>query len=274
MQIEVSVKKPTRGLRLLAVAVGPGGGLACSQIGHARPRVQVPRALTALRDDAGSRRPRGRRPGRMSQVSGLRPPGCGRSGRGRAGTGRSRNRRSSARASPSGTEGRPGGRARPCTVSGRDPFGDEDARLDRRPGGDDRRPAAVRQAALRGQLGADLAEERRLQLGQVRDRSGSSRRRCGARSAGRSSARTGYRRSGCRRRVVRVLRPANCWRRGFDALPVQRVRERRLVRLVVRRQRPVLEALRDEQPAAPVGLHDERVVAADRVRAFAPSGGT
>src|SRR5205814_6059478 len=42
---------------------------------------------------------------------------------------------------------------------------------------------------------------------------------------------------------------------------------RRLVRLVVRRQRSVLEPLRDVEPPVPVGLHDERVVAPDRVRA-------
>ena len=49
------------------------------------------------------------------------------------------------------------------------------------------------------------------------------------------------------------------------ALRVQRVVDRRLVRLVVRGQRPVLEPLWDEEPRASVGLHDERVVAGDGV---------
>src|SRR5205823_7971951 len=49
------------------------------------------------------------------------------------------------------------------------------------------------------------------------------------------------------------------------ALRVERVAERRLVRLVVRRQRPVLEPLGDVEPGAAVRLHDERVVAGDGV---------
>src|ERR1044072_3278717 len=39
--------------------------------------------------------------------------------------------------------------------------------------------------------------------------------------------------------------------------------KRRFVRLVVGRHRPVFEPLGCEQPAPAVGLHDERVVAAD-----------
>ena len=39
-------------------------------------------------------------------------------------------------------------------------------------------------------------------------------------------------------------------------LAVERVGERRLVRLVVRRERPVGKALRDEQPRAPVRLDE------------------
>ena len=50
-----------------------------------------------------------------------------------------------------------------------DAIGDENARLDRAARGDDRRPAAVRQAALGGEPGADLAEHLGLQLREVRD---------------------------------------------------------------------------------------------------------
>ena len=53
--------------------------------------------------------------------------------------------------------------------------------------------------------------------------------------------------------------------RGVRALGVELVGERRLLRLVMRRQRAVLEPLRDEEPGAPVGLHDERMVAGDRL---------
>ena len=70
-----------------------------------------------------------------------------------------------------------------------------------------------------------------------------------------------------RDRVVRVLVDLAELPRRIGALCVERVAERRLVRLVVRRKRPVLEPLRNEEPALSVGLHDERVVAADRVRA-------
>ena len=61
------------------------------------------------------------------------------------------------------------------------PVGDQHARLDRRARGDDRRPAAVVEPALGGELRADLAEQLGLQLGEVAARSGSCRRRCGAR---------------------------------------------------------------------------------------------
>ena len=90
-----------------------------------------------------------------------------------------------ARGSPSGRAGRPGGRCGPATCSGAHPLGDQHPRLDRRARRDDRRPAAVLEPALGGELGADLAEHLRLELGEVRDGAAHRRRRCGARSAGR-----------------------------------------------------------------------------------------
>ena len=127
------------------------------------------------------------------------------------------------------------------------PLGDEDARLDRRARGVDRRPAAV--------LEPDFARElrdapRRTSPAAARRGSGTERRH----AAGRVVLGQPVRRDDVRidlgarlagDRVVRilgeilVLLPAR-----VRALRVERVRERRLVRLVVRRQRPVLEALR------------------------------
>ena len=70
-------------------------------------------------------------------------------------------------------------------------------------------------------------------------------------------------------RVVRVLfEVLVLLARGIRALGVERVVERRFVRFVVRRQRSVLETLRHVEPALAVRLHDERVVAADGLRAF------
>ena len=90
------------------------------------------------------------------------------------------------------------------------------------------------------------------------------RRRCGARSAGSSSGRTGT----SLPRAARTRCPAReLLARGIRAHRVERVVERRLVRLVVRRQRPVDEPAGREEPATAVGLHDERVIAPDRVRA-------
>ena len=64
-----------------------------------------------------------------------------------------------------------------------------------------------------------------------------------------------------------LSRSRNVWRSRVRALAVQRVGERRLVRLVVRRQRAVDEPGRRPQPAEAVGVGDERRGAADRVHA-------
>src|SRR3954453_23633326 len=48
---------------------------------------------------------------------------------------------------------------------------------------------------------------------------------------------------------------------GVGARRVERVQDGRLLRLVVRRERAVGQAVRREQPRLAVGLHDERLVA-------------
>src|SRR4051794_693726 len=53
-------------------------------------------------------------------------------------------------------------------VQGPDAVGDQDSRLDRRAGGDDGGPAAVDQAAFLREVGMDLDEHRRLELGEIR----------------------------------------------------------------------------------------------------------
>ena len=131
----------------------------------------------------------------------------------------------------------------------------------------DRRPAAVLEPDLPRELGVHLAEHLGLQLGEVRD---GARHPAGGVVLGQPVGRDDVRIDlGARLvgdRVVRILGAVVVLLAArVRALRVERVVERRLVRLVVRRQRAVLEALRDEEPAAPVRLHDERVVAGDGV---------
>ena len=68
--------------------------------------------------------------------------------------------------------------------------------------------------------------------------------------------------------VVAVVRLA----RRVGLLPVERVAERRLDRLVVGGHRAVDEALRHVERALPVALHDERVDALDGLDALGPLG--
>ena len=147
-------------------------------------------------------------------------------------------------------------------------LGDQHARLDRGARGHDRRPAAVLQATQGGELGRDLAERLRLQLGQV----GHGARhptRCVmlGQAVGRHDERKdiGTLRVG---RVVGVVRALVDLARRALARPVERVAHRRLMRLVVRRQRPVDQTGRRVDPPKPVGVGDERVGAADGVHAL------
>ncbi len=148
MQTEVSVKNPIRGPAVIAPLL------------PARARARWPSTSSTR---AG---PRGRRPGRTSQVLALDSmmwtlgsPTIG-----------SRSLAPSPVASP--LRAPVVGQADlvddlAADPQGPQPLGDQHPGLDRRPGGDDRRPAAVDQAPQPGQLRADLAEHLRLELGQV-----------------------------------------------------------------------------------------------------------
>ena len=73
-------------------------------------------------------------------------------------------------------------------------------------------------------------------------------------------------------RVVGVVGALEDLARRVGALRVQRVVERRLVRLVVRGKRPVDQPGLRVDPAQPVGVQDERVVAGDRGHAGVLAG--
>src|SRR5918911_1281215 len=64
--------------------------------------------------------------------------------------------------------------------------------------------------------------------------------------------------------IVQVVGPRELLERGVRPLTVKRVIEWGFVRLVVRRQRSVGEAGGDEDPASPIRLHYEGLVAPDR----------
>jgi len=151
-------------------------------------------------------------------------------------------------------------------LQGLHPLGDQHPGLDRAAGRDDRRPAQVVQAALRGELRRDLAEERGLQLREVRQEPGHAAGRVmlGQPVGGRHEREhLGARLVAAR--LVAVLRVTEDLPHRVVLLAVEQVPQRRLLRLVVGRQRAVHQAGRGEQPGLAVGLHDERVGAGDRV---------
>ncbi len=138
------------------------------------------------------------------------------------------------------------------------PVGDQHPGLDRRPGGDDRRPAAVDQPPQAGQLRADLAEHLGLELGQVAE--GAAHPSGGVvlgEPVGGEHERVGGRAG----RVEAVARPVVGLHQRVGLAAVQVVGDRRLGRLVVGGQRPVVQAVGHEQPALAVGLHHERAPA-------------
>src|SRR3954447_21854718 len=65
--------------------------------------------------------------------------------------------------------------------------------------------------------------------------------------------------------VVRVLRTLEYLACRILPLLVERILERRLMRLVVRRQRAVDQAAWSEEPAQPIGMQDERATAVERL---------
>ena len=109
----------------------------------------------------------------------------------------------------------------------------------------------------------DLTEQLRLELGQVgeRPRHAAGRVMLGE-SVGGQNVRVRRRlrsrpRSGCRDAPFDPLRDSS-------AVRVETVDHRRFEGLVVRRQRTVLEAARDPDPADTVRVHDERLIAGNR----------
>ena len=117
MQIEVSVKKPSRGgcSRWPAGRRDrcPDGLSSCSGL---QPLSSVMPARRRIRHECRSPGPRGRRPGRMSPVSALTSWMCA-FGSSASRPGRSPSRHWRSRWDPSGRASRSGGR-RPCTSSG------------------------------------------------------------------------------------------------------------------------------------------------------------
>ena len=252
MQIAGVGEEAHPGLGLVAVALGPAQRLARAP-GSMLTRLLGPR----LRPLRGKPRPAAQRaapraPARPD-VAGerLRPPRCARSDRAPCA------KRSFAATpvvsprvpqwygSPTWCTGLP------STRSGRDAVGDEHARLDRRARGDDRRPAAVDEPALAGQRRGDLEEHLGLQLGEIghdeRDMPPAGvvlGQPVGGHDVRVASA-PGSPSTGCTgpRRVLMLLAAR------VRALLVERIVERRLVGLVVGRQRPVVEPGGDEQPA-------------------------
>ena len=143
-----------------------------------------------------------------------------------------------------------------------DPVGDHHPRLDRRARGDDRGPVAVLEPPLAGQLRRDLAEQLGLQLGQVGQRPRHAARGVvlGQPVGGddeREHVGAGLAVGG----VVRILGPVEALAQRVALLAVERVVERRLVRLVVDRQRTVHQPGGHEQPAQAVRVQGERLVA-------------
>ena len=151
---------------------------------------------------------------------------------------------------------------RPWTVRGCEARRDERAGVD----GAARRGHADTLAVLDSDLTRegrrDLAEELRLQLGEVRER------------ARHAASGVMFREPVCRQDIG-VLRVT--WRlcvgvvgsrlpiRGrVHLLAIQAVVDGGLERFVVHRQRTVLESFRHPDPAEPVAVHDERRIAAER----------
>ena len=144
-----------------------------------------------------------------------------------------------------------------------DAVGDLGPRLDLRPLGDDRHPAAVLDSPVGGELRIDLGKHLGLQLHQPRDRAAHPARRV---MLGEPEGRRHQRVARVAGRVVWVLGsvPADRGRVAIH-LRVEEVGHRRLERLVEGGQRPVEQTAGRVQPAAAVAHHDERVRPADRI---------
>ena len=145
------------------------------------------------------------------------------------------------------------------------PLGDERLDLDLAARRRQCHPIEVRDAEFLRQFGRDLGEILRLEFGQ-------DRRRAGRQSAGMVLG------DAVRRQGVRETRVGGLVKLVVVAFPdlrdrvlllcVNRVADRRFDRLVMGRQRRVLEAGRREHRQFAVGDHDERAIAAERVHAL------
>ena len=150
---------------------------------------------------------------------------------------------------------------RPPTMSGRILRRHHRARLDPAACRPDRHPAAVDDAALGGQLRAQLDEHLRLQFIEPGVEPA---HRPAQVVLGEPVGRGHHGELGLRRRHQPVERSRECAHAGRTRLlGIEQVADRRLEGLVMRRQGAVLGADGSEEPGNAVGLHDERIVAGD-----------
>src|SRR5918995_3532012 len=147
-----------------------------------------------------------------------------------------------------------------------DAVGDQGLAMDLAAARRDGHPARVIHALLGGQLGADLAEQLGLQLGEPGDPT--AHRPAGV-MLGQAVSGHYVGIPGILGRVVGIVRPVQePYRRIILDVVVEQVRDRRLDGLVVDRERTVGEAHGGEEPAEPVAVDDERPVSRDGVVAF------
>src|SRR5215217_6273415 len=156
-------------------------------------------------------------------------------------------------------------------VVDRDAVCDQGLAVDLTPARRDGDPAGIVNALLDGQLGADLAEQLRLELGEPGD---PTTHRAAGVVLGEAVGRDHVGIPGVLWRVVRVVRPVHePYRRVILYFVVEQVRDWRLDRLVVDRERTVGEAHGGEEPAEPVAVDDERPVSRDGVVTFGIGAG-
>ena len=143
------------------------------------------------------------------------------------------------------------------------PPGHHGTHLDAAPRRADRHPAAVDDPALGGQLRAHLDEHLRLQFVEpgVEPAHRPAQVVLGESVGGGHHGELGLGRVD--QTIARSREEAHT--RRTHVIGIQQVADRRLEGLVVRRQGAVLDAAGGEEPGDAVGLHDERVVAGNRV---------
>jgi hypothetical protein len=154
------------------------------------------------------------------------------------------------------------------------PVGHHHPGLDRGAAADDMRPTEMPQPAFCGQFRGDLDKQLRLQLRQVSQLPAHPARGVMlGEPGGGEHVRENVAVLLGGRRVGRIVGTAVDHAGRVGLLAIQRVADRRFVRLVVSGQGAVHQATRGEQPTLAVSLHDERVVAAQRIRPDRPRWG-